>query len=80
MEGLDDNPFPAVFIRAPAIERLGPGVATLARLDDGTPVAARQDRLLVSAFHPELSDDPRVHRLFLELVESQKRCHRSNNA
>jgi 5'-phosphate synthase pdxT subunit len=72
VEGLDGDPFPAVFIRAPLIERLGSGVAALARLEDGTPVAARQDRLLVSAFHPELSDDPRVHRLFLGLVESQK--------
>jgi 5'-phosphate synthase pdxT subunit len=72
VEGLGGDPFPAVFIRAPVIERLGPGVATLARLDDGTPVAARQDRLLVSAFHPELSDDPRVHRLFLGLIESQR--------
>jgi 5'-phosphate synthase pdxT subunit len=72
VEGLEGDPFPAVFIRAPIIEHLGPAVATLARLEDGTPVAARQDRLLVSAFHPELSDDPRVHRLFLELVEAQK--------
>jgi 5'-phosphate synthase pdxT subunit len=61
-----------VFIRAPAIARTGPAVVTLARLADGTPVAARQDTLLASAFHPELSDDPRVHRLFLGLIESRK--------
>jgi 5'-phosphate synthase pdxT subunit len=67
VSGLDGPPFHAVFIRAPVIERLGPNVACLARLEDGTPVAARQDRLLVSAFHPELGDDPRIHRFFLDL-------------
>ncbi len=72
VEGLAGDPFPAVFIRAPAIARTGPAVVTLARLADGTPVAARQDTLLASAFHPELSDDPRVHRLFLGLIESRK--------
>lgn len=63
--GLGEAPFHAVFIRAPIIERLGSGVTTLARLPDGTPVAAQQGRLLVSAFHPELGDDPRMHSLFL---------------
>ncbi|MDB5076051.1 MAG: pyridoxal 5-phosphate synthase glutaminase subunit PdxT [Chloroflexi bacterium] len=65
--GLDGPMFHAVFIRAPIIERLGGGVEPLALLENGTPVAARQGRLLVSAFHPELGDDPRIHQLFLEM-------------
>jgi 5'-phosphate synthase pdxT subunit len=59
-------PFRAVFIRAPIIEQVGPGVEVLARLDDGTPVAARQGRLLATAFHPELTPDLRLHRFFLQ--------------
>ena len=50
--------FHAVFIRAPLIEAVGPGVEILARLEDGTIVAARQHNLLVTSFHPELTDDP----------------------
>jgi 5'-phosphate synthase pdxT subunit len=66
--GLDESPFRAVFIRAPAIKSAGPGVDVLASLDDGTIVAARQGSLLVSCFHPELTDDDRFHRAFLEQV------------
>ena len=65
---LGDVPFHAVFIRAPIIEDVGPAVDILARLPDGTPVAAREGRLLATAFHPELSDDSRVQRYFLEEV------------
>ena len=65
--GMEEPPFHAVFIRAPSIERLGAGVEPLARLDDGTPVAARQGHLLASSFHPELGQDPRMHLLFLRL-------------
>jgi 5'-phosphate synthase pdxT subunit len=60
-----DRPFHAVFIRAPAIRSAGPGVEVLARLDENTAVAARQDHLLATAFHPELTDDDRFHRYFL---------------
>jgi 5'-phosphate synthase pdxT subunit len=60
------DPFPAVFIRAPLIERVGKGVDVLARLEDGTVVAARQGKLLVTAFHPELTEDDRFHRYFLK--------------
>ncbi|CAA9534622.1 MAG: Pyridoxal 5'-phosphate synthase (glutamine hydrolyzing), glutaminase subunit [uncultured Thermomicrobiales bacterium] len=63
-----DHPVPAVFIRAPVIEDAGPEVEVLARLPDGRPVAARQGRLLVTAFHPELTPDPSFHRYFLDLV------------
>jgi len=62
-----DLPFHGVFIRAPMVERAGPGVEVLAQVD-GKPVLVRQGRLLASAFHPELSDDDRIHRMFLEEV------------
>ena len=65
---LGDAPFPAVFIRAPIIERLGPGVEALARLPEGWPVAIRQKNLLACAFHPELSRDLRLHAYFLNML------------
>jgi 5'-phosphate synthase pdxT subunit len=70
ISALGDAPFHAVFIRAPIIEDVGPAVEVLARLADGTPVAARQGRLLATAFHPELTRDPRFHLLFLEMVRT----------
>jgi 5'-phosphate synthase pdxT subunit len=63
----DDRPIRAVFIRAPWIEDAGPGVEVLAEID-GRPVLAREGRFLVAAFHPELTDDTRLHELFLESV------------
>jgi 5'-phosphate synthase pdxT subunit len=65
---LGEERFPAIFIRAPKIESVGEGVVVLAKLDDGTPVAARQGNMLVTAFHPELSDDLRFHKYFLDMV------------
>lgn len=62
-----DEPFPAVFIRAPGVESVGPDVEVLARLPDGEPVLCRSGRVMVSAFHPELSGDDRIHRLLAEL-------------
>ncbi|HET9442532.1 MAG TPA: pyridoxal 5'-phosphate synthase glutaminase subunit PdxT [Acidimicrobiales bacterium] len=62
--GLDGGPVDAVFIRAPVVERVGPDVEVLAEVD-GRPVLCRQGPVLVSAFHPELSGDLRVHALFL---------------
>ena len=62
-----DTPVHAVFIRAPAVERVGEGVEVLAEVD-GRPVACREGRVLVTAFHPELSDDTRLHSLFLEVA------------
>lgn len=64
---LGDEPFHAVFIRAPAIEQVGAGAQELAHLDDGTIVAARQDTMLATAFHPELSGDTRMHELFISM-------------
>jgi 5'-phosphate synthase pdxT subunit len=69
---LGEKPFPAVFIRAPLIERANSNVEVLARLPDGTIVAARQGKLLVSAFHPELTDDLRFHQYFLDIVASRQ--------
>lgn len=56
-----------VFIRAPRIRRLGPGVTTLAR-HDGEPVMAREGRVLVATFHPELTADASIHRYFCDMV------------
>ncbi len=61
IQGLDD-PFPAVFIRAPVVEEVGKDVEVLARVDD-KPVAVRQHNVVGTAFHPELTNDPRVHEL-----------------
>ncbi len=69
--GLDGGPFPAVFIRAPVIERAGQDVEVLAAVD-GRPVLCRQGPVMVAAFHPELSDDLRLHRAFLERVSSPR--------
>jgi 5'-phosphate synthase pdxT subunit len=69
---LGDKPFPGVFIRAPRIEDVGNSVQVLAKLEDGTPVAAQEGNIIVTAFHPELTDDLRFHRYFLALVESAK--------
>jgi 5'-phosphate synthase pdxT subunit len=67
--GIEGAALRAIFIRAPIIRRTGRGVDVLASLEDGTVVAARQGRLLATSFHPELTDDRRVHGLFLEMVE-----------
>ncbi len=69
---LGEKPFPAVFIRAPAIERVNGKTEILARLDDGTIVAARQGKLLVTAFHPELTDDLRFHQYFLDIITGKQ--------
>jgi 5'-phosphate synthase pdxT subunit len=66
LEG-EERPFRGVFIRAPRVRDVGPGVEVLAELD-GEPVLLRDGRVLVAAFHPELTDDPRIHERFLELV------------
>lgn len=65
---LGNEPFPAVFIRAPVIEHYDGSVEVLARLADGTVVAARQGRFLASAFHPELTTDLRFHKYFLDII------------
>ena len=70
---LEGRPVPIemVFIRAPRIRRVGPGVETLAHHQD-EPVMARQGSVLVATFHPELTDDPTVHRYFCRMVQEAK--------
>lgn len=67
VQGLADGPFPAVFIRAPVVERAGATVDVLANVG-GAPVLCRQGPVVVAAFHPELSDDTRLHRWFVHEV------------
>ena len=69
LEG-DERPLKGVFIRAPRIRELGSGVDVLGELD-GEPVLVRDGRLLLAAFHPELTDDTRVHEQFLEMVREE---------
>jgi 5'-phosphate synthase pdxT subunit len=64
-----ESPIEMVFIRAPKIERVGKGVEVLAT-EGNDPIVVRQGRAMAATFHPELSDDSRVHRLFLDLVEN----------
>lgn len=66
---LNGAPFQAIFIRAPRISRVGPGVSVLFDLE-GEPVAVRQENLVGLAFHPELTLDDRIHRYFLDLVRA----------
>lgn len=73
-----EEPFHAVFIRAPIVKEARPGVEILSCLPDSTIVAARQNRLLACAFHPEFTDDLRFHSYFLNIV-SQKLSHNSQD-
>ena len=66
---IEGPPFRAVFIRAPVVKRVGDGVRVLASLEDGRAVAVRQGHMLATAFHPELTNDSRVHELFVRIVE-----------
>ena len=66
-----DSPVRAVFIRSPWVEEVGDGVEVLAEVD-GRPVLAREGRFLVAAFHPELTDDTRLHEQFLDLVREEQ--------
>lgn len=75
--GHEDGPLPAVFIRAPLIERIGPGVAVLARAPAApgaggqrSPALVREGAVLAATFHPELTDDLRLHHLFCSMCES----------
>ncbi len=78
VEPLGPEPLHAVFIRAPVVEQAGDEVEVLARLDRGpdgivTPVVCRQGPVLVTAFHPELTGDRRLHRLFVEMTKEERR-------
>ena len=67
----DEEPLRGVFIRAPRVADVGPNVEVLAE-HEGEPVLLREGRFLVASFHPELTDDPRVHERFLELVGEEQ--------
>jgi 5'-phosphate synthase pdxT subunit len=68
---LGDAPVHAIFIRAPVVEEVGPAATTLAALEDGRVVAVEQGNLLATAFHPEVTDDHRFHRRFLDRVQDR---------
>ena len=77
--GAGVGPMHAVFIRAPVVETAGPGVEVLARLPDdrpdpssGRPVVCRQGNALVASFHPELTGDRRLHRLFVDMIKEKR--------
>ncbi|HWT90577.1 MAG TPA: pyridoxal 5'-phosphate synthase glutaminase subunit PdxT [Solirubrobacterales bacterium] len=71
VEGAGDEPLRAVFIRAPWVERHGPGVEVLADYE-GRPVAIREGNVLACAFHPELTDDPRFHAIFMAMTTAAR--------
>jgi 5'-phosphate synthase pdxT subunit len=75
--GIGPEPLHAVFIRAPVVEAAGDAVEVLARVDGPgdavTPVVCRQGPVLVTAFHPELTADRRLHRLFVEMTKEERR-------
>jgi 5'-phosphate synthase pdxT subunit len=71
VEGAGDEPLRAVFIRAPWVERQGPGVEVLASYQ-GHPVAIREGTVLACAFHPELTDDPRFHAIFMAMATAAR--------
>jgi 5'-phosphate synthase pdxT subunit len=74
------SPLEMVFIRAPRIERVGPGVEVIATEGkDNTPVAVRQGSTMAATFHPELSEDTRMHQAFLDLCGTDTPVHRSSN-
>lgn len=66
-----DDPFHGVFIRAPLVETVGEHVQVLARLENGAIVAVRQNHLLGTAFHPELTNDLRIHQYFYDMVTAE---------
>jgi 5'-phosphate synthase pdxT subunit len=71
VEGIGDEALRAVFIRAPWVERSGPEVEVLASYE-GHPVAIREGTVLASSFHPELTDDPRFHAIFMAMTTSSR--------
>ena len=72
IDGVEGIPFRAIFIRAPAARDSGPGCQVLAELGDRQIVALRQDNILATAFHPELSGDDRLHQYFVDMIVSAR--------
>jgi 5'-phosphate synthase pdxT subunit len=75
---ISPEPIEMVFIRAPIIERVGPGIEVLAAFE-GRPVLIRQDGVLIATFHPELTNDASVHRYFLDMIPANGVSSRTNN-
>ncbi len=73
INGLDGDPFHAIFIRAPVIIRIGKDVEVLSALEDERPVAVKQGNLMATSFHPELTNDYRFHSYFLELAKGNSK-------
>lgn len=67
-KGIEGGPFLAVFIRAPVVEQVGEDVEVIASLVDGRPVAVKAGNTLATAFHPELTDDTRIHEFFVSMA------------
>ncbi|CAK1229272.1 pyridoxal 5'-phosphate synthase glutaminase subunit PdxT [Fructobacillus tropaeoli] len=65
-----DQPFPGIFIRAPYLKQVADDVEVLAKIDDDRIIAVKHGKILATSFHPELSDDTRMHQLFLEMVSA----------
>jgi 5'-phosphate synthase pdxT subunit len=79
VEGLGPEPIRAIFIRAPWIDDNGPGVEVLAEVD-GHPVAVREGRTVLVAFHPELADDPRLHALLMAMARAPEGAAREERS
>jgi len=77
--GIGDEPLRAVFIRAPWVERTGEGVDVLAAWE-GHPVAIREGSVLACSFHPELTDDPRFHAIFMAMITKAREQGREKGA
>ncbi|HAT22304.1 MAG: pyridoxal 5'-phosphate synthase glutaminase subunit PdxT [Dehalococcoidia bacterium] len=72
INGMDGPPMHAIFIRAPLVTEIGNGVEILAEVDQGKPVAVKQNRILATSFHPELTEDPRMHTMFANIAHSMQ--------
>ena len=68
IDGMSGDPYHCVFIRAPAVDKVGDSVKVLATVDGETPIAVRSGKIMATAFHPELTDDTRVHEMFVNLA------------
>ncbi|HEX79097.1 MAG TPA: pyridoxal 5'-phosphate synthase glutaminase subunit PdxT [Dehalococcoidia bacterium] len=77
---LGNEPFPAIFIRAPLIESAGPGVEVIGRMANGNIVAASQKYMIAVSFHPELGSDARLHRFFTEMVANRRNKGRAEES
>ena len=72
IDEVDGQSYKAIFIRAPIVNSVGPNVRVISRLNDGRPVAVRENHMLATAFHPELTLDHRIHQMFLGMVEETR--------